>query len=265
MPPRTEEAIGFRRVAVAFRPDSPGARVSLGVAQFVDGAYADAEDAFREAVRLRPDFAMYHNNLGVVLFHQQKSDQAEIEYREAIRLKPDYELAHRNLGKSLAKQGSQWCKGSGMKPQQNIVERLNYLRMGQRRLRHGSSYVSTWQCGMRCSIACLKSCQTSPRCRLAEVNTMHCEANGQKRPQAMSKQSVCDLSALKNLIEFSGLLLLSGDVNSISTSVKNWLTDRASQPMLIPDCALPDRVHLARRTPWIPPALSIGQQCAPMG
>jgi tetratricopeptide (TPR) repeat protein len=139
-PPQLEEAIGYYRVAVALRPQSPGAHVSLGVALremgCLDEAIAEFREAihikkdcatahnalgailcdkkhdydsaiieFREAIRLKKDQAEAHHNLGVALGHKGRLDEAIAEYREAIRLKKDFADAHNNLGTALAGQG----------------------------------------------------------------------------------------------------------------------------------------------------------------
>jgi serine/threonine protein kinase/tetratricopeptide (TPR) repeat protein len=100
-----EEAIGFLRAAVAVRPDSPGAHLSLGVALHDQKKPAEAEAEYREALRWQGDFPEARNNLGNVLKDQKRPAEAEAEYREALRLKPDFSLAQFNLGRVLISQG----------------------------------------------------------------------------------------------------------------------------------------------------------------
>ena len=64
-PPQYDEAIRYSTVAVALRPDSPGAHNELGIALADKGEYDAAIAACREAIRLKPDVAIYHDNLGV--------------------------------------------------------------------------------------------------------------------------------------------------------------------------------------------------------
>jgi tetratricopeptide (TPR) repeat protein/serine/threonine protein kinase len=104
-PPQPGEAVGFFRVAVAMRAESPLVHASLGVALWQHGQLAGAERELREAIRLEPAFARAHLNLGVVLREQGRLDDAEAEYREAIRLRPTYALAHNHLGRALASRG----------------------------------------------------------------------------------------------------------------------------------------------------------------
>ncbi len=104
-PRQLEEGIGFYRVAVALRQQSPGARLNLGNALKdkgdVDGAIAE----FREAIRLKKDYLGAHNNLGLALCDKGDLDGAIAEYHEAIRLNKDYFYAHDGLGVALARKG----------------------------------------------------------------------------------------------------------------------------------------------------------------
>jgi serine/threonine protein kinase/tetratricopeptide (TPR) repeat protein len=104
-PTGKEEAIGFLRAAVAVRPDSPGAHLSLGNALHDQKKPAEAEAEYREALRWQGDFPEAHNNLGNALMDQKKLAEAETEFREALRLKPDFALAQFNLGRVLLHQG----------------------------------------------------------------------------------------------------------------------------------------------------------------
>ncbi|MFO0847715.1 MAG: tetratricopeptide repeat protein [Gemmataceae bacterium] len=104
-PPRTEEAVGFFRAAVALRPLSAGVRLNLGNVLGRQGRRAEAVDCYREAVRLEPGFATAHYNLGNELAGEGRQAEAAACYREAVRLKPDYPDAHANLGLALSKLG----------------------------------------------------------------------------------------------------------------------------------------------------------------
>ena len=103
-PPQYDEAIRYSTVAVALRPDSPGAHNELGIALADKGEYDAAIAACREAIRLKPDVAIYHDNLGVT-FGARARPWAKGEYdaaiaacREAIRLEPDVAMYHYHLG-----------------------------------------------------------------------------------------------------------------------------------------------------------------------
>jgi Flp pilus assembly protein TadD len=104
-PARREEALGFLRVAVAVKPDSPGAHRNLGVVLKEQGKREEAEKECRRALHLKEDFPRAHNTLGTVLAEQGKWAEAEKEYRRALQLKEDYPAAHTNLGVLLAHQG----------------------------------------------------------------------------------------------------------------------------------------------------------------
>jgi serine/threonine protein kinase/tetratricopeptide (TPR) repeat protein len=104
-PPRLEEAVGFYRVAVALRPQSPGVYLNLGGALYAQGRLDEAIAACRQAIRLKKDLPKAHTNLGSALHDKGQLDEAIAEHREAIRLKKDYATAHYNLGNTLRAQG----------------------------------------------------------------------------------------------------------------------------------------------------------------
>jgi tetratricopeptide (TPR) repeat protein len=105
-PARWHEAIPFDTAAVALRPQSPGAHLSLGNdLSFEEGRLDEAVAEYREAIRLKKDFAAAHNNLAIALRRKGRPDEAIAAYREAIRLKKDYYEAHSYLGVTLATTG----------------------------------------------------------------------------------------------------------------------------------------------------------------
>jgi serine/threonine-protein kinase len=104
-PPRREESVGFYRVALALRPQSPVTYFNLGITLQRSGRLDEAIAAYKEAIRLKPDFAGCHYNLGLALQAQGRLDEAIVEYREAIRLKKDDYKAHNNLGVALYRKG----------------------------------------------------------------------------------------------------------------------------------------------------------------
>jgi tetratricopeptide (TPR) repeat protein/predicted Ser/Thr protein kinase len=103
--PRPQEAVRFFSIAVALRPQSPGAHFNLGIALKNKGLLDEAAAEYREAIRLRPDYAQAHNNLGAALAEKDQWDEAAAEFREALRLKPDHAFAHNNLGNALRAKG----------------------------------------------------------------------------------------------------------------------------------------------------------------
>jgi serine/threonine protein kinase len=67
-PPQLEEAIRHFMIAVALRPQSPGAHYNLGVFLNDRGQLDEAITEYREAIRLNKEYAQAHNNLGAALY-----------------------------------------------------------------------------------------------------------------------------------------------------------------------------------------------------
>ena len=139
LPTGSEAELAFRRLAVALRPDSPGARDRLIFCLLYAGNYADVEAVSRESIRQNPnDFPAYrylafvlsdlghdaeaeatlrevihlnltyaaaHASLGNILRDCHRDAEAELAYREAIRLSPNYFWAYNDLGWALLNQG----------------------------------------------------------------------------------------------------------------------------------------------------------------
>jgi serine/threonine-protein kinase len=103
--PRWDQAIGFFRVAIALRPQSPGAHLNLGWAFGKQGRLGRAIAAYRQAIRVKDNYPEAHNNLGAALNEKGRLAQAIAAYRQAIRLKRDYPEAHFGLGNSLYGKG----------------------------------------------------------------------------------------------------------------------------------------------------------------
>jgi len=104
-PPQLDEALGFFRVPVALRPQSPAVHLNLGLTLQDKGWLDEAVAEYRKAIELSPDFPQAHNNLGTVFHIQGKLDQAAVEFRQAIKLRLDDAMVHSNLGDSLRDQG----------------------------------------------------------------------------------------------------------------------------------------------------------------
>jgi len=105
LPPRLEEAIRFYSVAVALRPESPGAHSNLGVALADKGRLEEAIAAYHESLRLQKDCPTAHNNLGNALMAKGQLDEAIAEFYEVLRLNKDHPQAHHNLGRALVDKG----------------------------------------------------------------------------------------------------------------------------------------------------------------
>jgi serine/threonine-protein kinase len=99
------EALRYLTVAVALRPDSPGAHLNLGVALADQGRAEEAIACYHKALALEPKYATAHNNLGTALADQGRVDEAIACYRKAIVLDPNYAPAHYNLGAELVDKG----------------------------------------------------------------------------------------------------------------------------------------------------------------
>jgi tetratricopeptide (TPR) repeat protein len=95
---RVEEAIGYYRVAVALKPDSPGAHLNLGDALMEQGRFAAAEAAYRKALECKPGYVPALINLGGVHTKMGLLAEAEKNLQEAIRLDPRDADGHYNLG-----------------------------------------------------------------------------------------------------------------------------------------------------------------------
>jgi tetratricopeptide (TPR) repeat protein len=104
-PPQAREAERCLTVAVALRPESPGARVNLGNALRAQGKLDLAVESFRKAIQINPDLAAAHSNLGIALNGQGKLDLAVESFRKATQIQPDFAAAHSNLGNVLRAQG----------------------------------------------------------------------------------------------------------------------------------------------------------------
>jgi tetratricopeptide (TPR) repeat protein len=104
-PPRLEEAICYCTTAVALRPQSPGARVNLGVALQMKGRHDEAILEFQEAIRLKGDYAAAYTNLGSALYARGKLDEAVELCKKALALDPRLATAHSNLGNALRDKG----------------------------------------------------------------------------------------------------------------------------------------------------------------
>jgi tetratricopeptide (TPR) repeat protein len=98
------EAVGFFRVALALRPDSPGVYINLGSALWRRRKLAEAEAAFREALRLKPDFGKGYEGLSWLFAEQKRLAAWEAESRATLRLRPDDGPARLSLGFALHRQ-----------------------------------------------------------------------------------------------------------------------------------------------------------------
>jgi len=104
-PPQPGEAIRFLSVAVALRPESPGARLDLAKIFVGSGRLDEAIAACRKAIGLKRDYADAHLTLGNVLAEKGRLDEALAAYRESLAIRPRFAVAHYDLGTALLRQG----------------------------------------------------------------------------------------------------------------------------------------------------------------
>ncbi|HVS34028.1 MAG TPA: tetratricopeptide repeat protein, partial [Gemmataceae bacterium] len=104
-PSHTGEVFRLASVAVALRPQSPGAHLNLGSALRDEGRLDEAAAEFHEAVQLKQDYFEAHFNLGVVLKDKGRLDEAAAEFGEAVRLNKNNAEAHFRLGRVLRLKG----------------------------------------------------------------------------------------------------------------------------------------------------------------
>jgi serine/threonine-protein kinase len=129
------EAVGFFRVALALRPDSPGVYLNLGNALGDLGKFADAETAYRGALRFKPDFAKGYAALSALLARQAKLGAWEAECRAALARQPDDEPARLGLGFALKGQSKfteaaeQFQEALARHPSNTALDALTEARM----------------------------------------------------------------------------------------------------------------------------------------
>jgi tetratricopeptide (TPR) repeat protein len=102
---RAEEAVGYLRVALALRSDSPGVYLNLSNALAARGDLDGALRCLQAALQIDPNYATGHKNRGVALHKKGRLDHAIAEYQEAIRLNKDDADAYNDLGNALCEQG----------------------------------------------------------------------------------------------------------------------------------------------------------------
>jgi serine/threonine-protein kinase len=96
-PPEWDEAVRFLTAAVALRPESPGAHVSLGVALERKGQEDEAIASFKKAIALDPKLADAHYNLGLALADKGQLDEAIACFQKVIALDPKNSMAYLKL------------------------------------------------------------------------------------------------------------------------------------------------------------------------
>jgi tetratricopeptide (TPR) repeat protein len=111
-----KDAITFRRVALAARPDSPALRILLAAALVQSGNaeearahYQQATAHYQQLAERRPDSSVYLN-LGVCLWLERPQAKQDLEevivaFRKAIAVAPNSALAYAHLAAALQTRG----------------------------------------------------------------------------------------------------------------------------------------------------------------
>ncbi|MFL5339042.1 MAG: tetratricopeptide repeat protein, partial [Gemmataceae bacterium] len=103
--PLSDEALRFAAAAATLRPQSPGARLNLGVVLFRRGAWQEAADEYLAAVRLKDDYAEAHYSYGAALLQLGRADDALREFRRARELRPGFPQINQDIAMALATKG----------------------------------------------------------------------------------------------------------------------------------------------------------------
>jgi serine/threonine-protein kinase len=102
---RSDEALGYFRVAVALRPDAAAVHDDLGAALLDKGKPDEAIACFQQALKLDLNFARAHYDLSVALNYKGRLNEAIDEYQDALRLEPKFAQAHFDLSLALQAKG----------------------------------------------------------------------------------------------------------------------------------------------------------------
>ena len=105
-PAQWGEALRFAAVAVAIRPQSPGAHHNLGMTLLELGKLNEAATEFRKAIFLKPGYVAAQYNLAIALQKLGKSDEALAAFRETVHFKSDEAMFYAALGQFLNEMGA---------------------------------------------------------------------------------------------------------------------------------------------------------------
>ncbi|MFL5342795.1 MAG: protein kinase domain-containing protein [Gemmataceae bacterium] len=109
--PLSDEALRFAAAAATLRPQSPGARLNLGVVLMRRGTWQAAADEYLAAVRLKDDYAEAHYSYGAALLQLGRADDALREFRRALELRPNFPQIKVDLAMALVAKGD-WSEAA---------------------------------------------------------------------------------------------------------------------------------------------------------
>lgn len=94
---------GEQKIAVPKLVDASSRQMAqrandMGLLNYREKRYAEAENAFTEALKHKPDFALAANNLGFVYLKQQKYPEAARWFENTVQIDPSRAIAYLNLG-----------------------------------------------------------------------------------------------------------------------------------------------------------------------
>jgi tetratricopeptide (TPR) repeat protein len=94
-----DEAMRQWHLALAYKPNTPGALANIGFAMLEEKNYAAAIPPLQQAIALSPQFAFPHVYLGRVYAAQGQNAQAEAEFTRAIEIYPMNSLVRNAAGR----------------------------------------------------------------------------------------------------------------------------------------------------------------------
>ncbi len=93
------EALRQWQLALAYKPNTPGALANIGFAMLEEKKYAAAIPPLQQAIALSPQFAFPHVYLGRVYAAEKNNAQAEAEFTRAIEIYPMNALVRNTAGR----------------------------------------------------------------------------------------------------------------------------------------------------------------------
>jgi tetratricopeptide (TPR) repeat protein len=102
----SEESVGFRRVALALRPESPILQHALGWELSRLGHHDEAIALLSRVRELRPNHFFVHYCLGEALVGKGRLDEGIRAYQEAARLRPQDPAVYQGLINALERKGA---------------------------------------------------------------------------------------------------------------------------------------------------------------